>query len=69
VLDTEMGRLGGTVFRRSADAVLADLEAAEEAYRAAEKEADRAAREQRKAERKEDFEQRKAALKAKLGIE
>jgi uncharacterized membrane protein len=69
VIDTEMGRLGGTVFRRPADAVLADLEAAEEAYRAAEKEADRAAREQRKAERKEDFEQRKAALKAKLGIE
>jgi uncharacterized membrane protein len=69
VIDTEMAKLGGVVYRRSADAVLADLEAAEEAYRAAEKEADRQAREQRKAERKEDFDQRMAALKEKLGIQ
>lgn len=68
VIDGEMTKLGGVVFRRDADSVLAELEAAEEAYKAAQKEADRAAKEQRKAERKENSEQRKAALKEKLGV-
>lgn len=68
VLDTAAAHLGGTVYRRPAWEILSELEAAEEAYRQAEKEADRVAREQRKAERKEDFEERKTALKEKLGI-
>lgn len=48
--------------------VLAAMEDAEDAYREAEREADRRAREQRKAERKEDWDQRVASLKQKLGI-
>ena len=68
VVDKLMTEQGGTVYRRSADAVLAELEAAEDAYRKAQKEADRAAREQRKAERRQNAEERKAALKEKLDI-
>jgi uncharacterized membrane protein len=68
VIDGEMAKLGGTVHRRDADVVLAEIEAAEEAYEQAEKDADRRAREIRRAERKEDFEQRKDRLKEKLGI-
>lgn len=68
VVDGEMAKLGGTVHRRDADLVLADIEAAEEAYKAAEKEADRVAKEERKAERKANADERKAKLKEKLGI-
>jgi uncharacterized membrane protein len=68
VIDGEMAKLGGTVFRRDADLVLDELETAEEAYEAAQKEADRAAKEQRKAERKQSADERKAKLKEKLGI-
>lgn len=68
VVDTMMAGLGGVVHRRPVEAVLADLEAAEEAYEQAEKEADRVAREQRKAERKANHEERKATLKKKLGL-
>ena len=51
VVDKLMTELGGTVYRRSAEVVLTELEAAEDAYWEAQKEADRAAHEQRKAER------------------
>ena len=69
VIDGAMAPLGGTVLRRPAAAVLAELEAAEDAYREAEKEADRVARERRKAERKENWDERVDALKEKLGID
>lgn len=68
VVDKLMTAQGGTVYRRPADVVLAELEAAEDAYRKAQKEADRAAREQRKAERRHSAEERKAAVKEKLTI-
>jgi DNA polymerase III delta subunit len=68
-----MAALGGTVTRRPAEEVLAELEAAEQAARASEKEARRVMREARKAERaekreqsKEMWDERLAALKAKL---
>lgn len=68
VVDNLMSALGGTVYRRSAGSILAELEAAEEAYEQAQKEANQVLREQQKAERKENMESRKAALKDKLGI-
>jgi uncharacterized membrane protein len=68
VVDGLAAQLGGTVLRRSADLVLAEIEAAEDAYRQAEKLARQQAREQRRGERKESFEQRVDALKEKLGI-
>ena len=63
VVDKLMAAQGGTVYRRPADVVLAELEAAEDAYRKAQKEADRAAREQRKAERRQNAEERKTELR------
>lgn len=60
VVDNLMTAQGGTVYRRSAEVVLAELEAAEDAYKKAQKVADRAAREQRKAERRQNAEERKA---------
>jgi uncharacterized membrane protein len=66
VVDKLMAEQGGTVYRRPADAVLGELEAAEDAYRKAQKEADKAAREQRKAERRQNAQERIAALKEKL---
>jgi len=73
VLDGEMGTLGGTVTRRPAEAVLAELEAAEQAARASEKEARRVMREAKKAERaekreqsKEKWDERVSALTGKL---
>lgn len=68
VIDTEMGKFGGVVLRRPAADVLAEMEAAEDAYEEAQKEADRLAREKRKAERKENWDERVATLKQKLGI-
>lgn len=68
VVDKLMTELGGTVYRRSADVVLGELEAAEDAYWEAQKEADRAAHALRKAERHAKAEERKAALKEKLGV-
>lgn len=68
VIDDAMAPLGGTVHRRPAMEVLAEMEAAEDAYRQAEKEADRIASEKRKAERNEDFHERVAQLKEKLGF-
>ena len=66
VVDKLMTEQGGTAYRRSAEVVLAELEAVEAAYRKAQKEADRSAREQRKAERRQNVEERMAALKEKL---
>ena len=66
VVDKLMTGQGGTVYRRSADVVLAELEAVEDAYRKAQKEADKAARGQRKAERRQNAQERLAALKEKL---
>lgn len=68
VVDGVMTPLGGTVFRRSAASILAEMEAAQEAYEKAQDEADRVAREQRKAERKEKWDDRIDSLKTKLGI-
>ena len=73
VVDGEMAAFGGTVTRRPAEEVLAELEAAEEAARASEKEARRVMREAKKAERtekheqsKEKWDERLSALKDKL---
>jgi len=73
VVDGEMAALGGSVTRRSAEEVLAELEAAEEAARASEKEARRVMREAKKAERaqkheqsKEKWDERLSALKDKM---
>ena len=73
VVDGEMNALGGTVIRRPAEEVLAELEAAEEAAAASAKEARRLMREAKKAERaekreqsKETWDERLAALKGKL---
>jgi len=73
VVDGEMTALGGTVTRRPAEEVLAELEAAEQAARASEKEARRVMREAKKAERtekreqsKEKWDERLSALKDKL---
>jgi uncharacterized membrane protein len=73
VVDGEMAALGGTVTRRPAEEVLAELEAAEQAARASEKEARRVMREAKKAERaekreqsKEKWDERLATLKRKL---
>ena len=73
VVDGEMAALGGTVTRRPAEEVLAELEAAEQAARASEKEARRVMREAKKAERaekreqsKEKWDERLSALKDKL---
>lgn len=69
VVDALIADLGGVVHRRSAEDVLAHLEAAEEAYRQAEKEADRLVREERRSERRENAEERKSALREKLGLD
>lgn len=73
VVDGEMSALGGTVTRRPAEEVLAELEAAEQAARASEKEARRVMREAKKAERtekreesKEKWDERLSVLKDKL---
>jgi uncharacterized membrane protein len=68
VVDRLMDEHGGTVYRRPAELVIAELETAEDAYFAAQKEADRAARDQRKAERRQKADERKAAFKEKVGI-
>jgi uncharacterized membrane protein len=66
VVDVLMLELGGTVYRRPTELVLAEIEAAEDAYRTAQKEADRIVREQRKAERRQNAQERMADLKEKL---
>lgn len=68
VIDKLMTEQGGAVYRRSAEVVLAELEAAEDAYVKVQQEADRVAREQRKAERHRKAEEHKAVIKEKLDI-
>ena len=74
VIDDEMSRLGGTIIRRPADEVLDELEAAEKAAKASQKEARRVMRQERKAERtrkheqsREHWDERVSALKDRLG--
>ena len=59
---------GGTVLRRSADDVLAEIEAAEEAAEEARRQARKKARERKKAEMHEKYEDRKTHLREKLHI-
>lgn len=66
VLAGVAGPLGGTVERRSADEVLAELEAADQAAAAAAAKADDVLREQRKVERHQKWEDRLASVKAKF---
>jgi uncharacterized membrane protein len=68
VVDTLMAEQGGIVYRRSAEAIREELAAAQNAYRAAQKEAAQAARELRKVERHEKAAEQKAAIKEKLDI-
>lgn len=66
VLDKAMGDLGGVVIRKSEADVLTELEAAEDAAKAAQAAAQKAVREKKMAEIKEKREDRIAALKAKF---
>ena len=68
VIDAEMEMLGGEVTRRSADEVMAELGAAEEAADAAAREARRVVREKRKAEFKAGADDRAAKLKETLHV-
>jgi uncharacterized membrane protein len=66
VVDTAMTSLGGSVARRSLDVVLAEIAAAEDAQRAAEKEARKKLREEREAKAKADVNAKIEELKAKV---
>jgi len=66
VVDSEMERLGGDVVRHPVVEVEAELAAAEEATRVAEREARCKLREERRAELKEKVQQKIDELKAKL---
>ena len=66
VLDKAMGDLGGVVVRRSEADVLTELEAAEDAAKAAQAAARKAVRDKKMGEIKEKREDRIAALKAKF---
>ena len=68
VIDGAMTAQGGTVLRRSADDVLAEIEAAEEAAEEAQRQARKMARERKKAELHEKYEDRKTHLREKLHI-
>jgi uncharacterized membrane protein len=68
VIDGEMTKLGGEVTRRSVAEVMGELEVAEEAADAAEREARRVVREQRKAELSADLNERVGKLKEKLHV-
>ena len=68
VVDEAMTAQGGTVLRRSADDVLAEIEAAEEAAQEAQRQARKKARERKKAELHEKYEERKDRLREKLHI-
>lgn len=65
-LDAFVSQMGGTIVRRPLDEVLAELEAQQAAAEEADKAARKAIREQKQQERKEDFQQRRDALKAKF---
>ncbi|GAA1276749.1 hypothetical protein GCM10009609_44690 [Pseudonocardia aurantiaca] len=64
VIDDAMSPLGGTVTRRSAADVYAEIQAAEAAQDAADAEARRVLREQRRAEHKDKWEQFKNKVKS-----
>ena len=66
VVDAAMAQLGGTVVRRTADDVQAEIAAAEEAQRAAAAEARKRLREQRREQTKEKIHAKIEELKAKL---
>jgi uncharacterized membrane protein len=66
VVDAAMTSLGGTVARRSLDVVLAEIAAAEDAQRAAEKEARKKLREEREDKAKADVNAKIEELKAKV---
>jgi uncharacterized membrane protein len=68
VLDGEMGKLGGEVTRRPTAEVMDDLDAAEDAARAAAGETRRTMRETKKAELTADFEERVGKPKEKLHV-
>jgi len=68
VIDGEMKTLDGEVTRRSADDVMAELEASEDAARAAAHEARKTLHAQRRAELSADLEQRVSTLKEKLHV-
>jgi uncharacterized membrane protein len=68
VIDEAMTAQGGTVLRRSADDVLAEIEAADEAAQEAQHQARKKARERKKAEMHEKYEERKTHLREKLHI-
>lgn len=57
VIDSEMAKLDGTVYRQDTDEVVAELESIQEAAKVAEKEADRVIKEEKKRRRQERFEQ------------
>ncbi|MGZ6691880.1 MAG: DUF1269 domain-containing protein [Solirubrobacteraceae bacterium] len=66
-IDAVMANLGGTVLRRSAVDVRAELAAAEEAQREAKKKARKELRESRKKKQEDQIDAKLAGLKAKLG--
>jgi uncharacterized membrane protein len=66
VLDAAMTTLGGTVVRRSLDVVLSEIAAAEDAQRAAEREARKKLHAEREAKAKEDVHAKIDELKAKV---
>ncbi|MGA9359117.1 MAG: DUF1269 domain-containing protein [Mycobacterium sp.] len=68
VVDGAMTAQGGAVLRRSADDVLAEIEAAEEAAEEAQSQARKKARERKKTEMHEKYEDRKTHLREKLHI-
>ena len=67
VIDTAMSDLGGNVLRRSAADVEAEIAAADEAQKAAKRQARKVLREQRLAKHKADIHAKIEELKSKLG--
>lgn len=66
--DSAIAAQAGTVLRRSADDVLAEIEAAEAAAEEAQRQARKTARERKKAELHDKHEDRKSHLREKLHI-
>ena len=66
VIDAAMSTLGGAVVRRSLDEVLSEIAAAEDAQRAADREARRKLHDERQAKAKEDVHAKIEELKAKV---
>jgi uncharacterized membrane protein len=66
VIDAAMSTLGGTVVRRDLDLVLSEIAAAEDAQRAAEREARKKLHDERQAKVKHDVDAKIAELKAKV---